>query len=51
MTDLSRPVLGALTPAFSFIAPLRVIYMPGMGWNPVVEAGVMINLKSLPPKK
>lgn len=40
-----------LTPAFSFIAPVRMLYMAGIGWNPVLEGGFEINLKNLPGKK
>jgi hypothetical protein len=37
-----------VTPAFSLMVPLRMLYINGIGWNPVVEAGVIINLKKLP---
>jgi hypothetical protein len=37
-----------LNPAFSFVVPLRMLYISGIGWNPVLEAGVVINLKNLP---
>ena len=41
-----------LTPALSLIAPLRMLYIGGVGWNPTVEAGIVINLKNLSgPKK
>jgi len=40
-----------LTPAFSFVAPLRMLYVGGIGWNPIAEAGVVINLKNLPKAK
>ena len=36
-----------LTPAFSLIAPLRMLYVSGIGWNPIVEAGIVVNLKNL----
>ena len=41
-------VLYQASPAFSFIAPIRMLYVSGVGWNPVLEAGVVINLKNLP---
>ena len=37
-----------VTPAFSFIVPVRMLYITGVGWNPIAEAGVVINLKKLP---
>jgi len=37
-----------LSPAFSLIIPLRMLYLSGIGWNPVLEAGIVINLKNLP---
>jgi len=37
-----------ITPAFSFLLPVRMLYVSGIGWNPVAEAGVIINLKNLP---
>jgi hypothetical protein len=40
-----------ITPAFSFIVPVRMLYMCGIGWNPIAEAGVVINLKSQTKKK
>jgi len=40
-----------ITPAFSFIVPVRMLYMSGIGWNPIVEAGIVINLKNLPKAK
>jgi hypothetical protein len=40
-----------ITPAFSFLLPVRMLYITGVGWNPVVEAGVVINLKNLPKAK
>jgi hypothetical protein len=40
-----------LNPAFSFVVPLRMLYISGIGWNPVLEAGVVINLKNLPKAK
>jgi hypothetical protein len=40
-----------ITPAFSFLLPVRMLYITGIGWNPVVEAGVVINLKNLPKAK
>ena len=40
-----------VTPAFSFIVPVRMLYMSGIGWNPIAEAGIVINLKNLPKVK
>lgn len=37
-----------ITPVFSFIVPLRMLYVTGIGWNPIAEAGILINLKNLP---
>jgi hypothetical protein len=37
-----------VTPVFSFIVPLRMLYVSGIGWNPIAEAGILINLKNLP---
>src|ERR1035441_5817794 len=36
---------------FAFAVPVRMLYEAGIGWNPVVEAGFIINLQKLPPKK
>ena len=40
-----------ITPVFSFIVPVRMLYIAGIGWNPIAEAGVLINLKNLPRAK
>ena len=40
-----------VTPVFSFIVPVRMLYISGIGWNPIAEAGVLINLKNLPKAK
>ena len=40
-----------LTPTFSLIVPLRMLYISGVGWNPIVEAGITVNLKSLAKAK
>jgi hypothetical protein len=40
-----------ITPAFSFIVPVRMLYITGVGWNPIAEAGIVINLKKLPKAK
>jgi len=40
-----------VTPVFSFIVPVRMLYIAGVGWNPIAEAGVLINLKNLPKAK
>lgn len=40
-----------LTPVFSAIAPVRMLYVSGVGWNPVFQAGVVINLQKIPKGK
>jgi len=40
-----------VTPVFSFIVPVRMLYISGVGWNPIAEAGILINLKNLPKAK
>jgi hypothetical protein len=40
-----------LSPAFSVIVPVRMLYISGIGWNPIAEAGIVINLKNLPKVK
>ncbi|HEX3743245.1 MAG TPA: hypothetical protein VHW09_04935 [Bryobacteraceae bacterium] len=40
-----------ITPVFSFIVPVRMLYVAGVGWNPIAEAGILINLKNLPKAK
>jgi hypothetical protein len=40
-----------LSSAFSAIVPVRMLYVSGIGWNPVLEAGIVINLKNLPKAK
>jgi hypothetical protein len=40
-----------ITPVFSFLLPVRMLYITGIGWNPIVEAGVIVNLKNLPKAK
>ena len=35
----------------SLIVPVRMLYISGIGWNPVAEAGVVINIKNLPKAK
>jgi hypothetical protein len=40
-----------ISPAFSFIVPVRMLYVTGIGWNPIAEAGVVVNLKNLPKAK
>ena len=40
-----------ITPVFSFILPVRMLYITGVGWNPIAQAGVLINLKNLPKAK
>jgi hypothetical protein len=40
-----------ITPTFSAIFPVRMLYVSGIGWNPIMEAGVVVNLGKLPAKK
>jgi hypothetical protein len=40
-----------ISPVFSFILPVRMLYISGIGWNPIAEAGILINLKNLPKAK
>ena len=40
-----------ISPAFSFVLPVRMLYVSGIGWNPIAEAGILINLKNLPKAK
>jgi hypothetical protein len=40
-----------INPTFSVIVPVRMLYVTGIGWNPIAEAGVVINLKKLPAAK
>jgi hypothetical protein len=40
-----------ISPVFSMIVPLRMLYVSGVGWNPIAEAGILINLKNLPKAK
>jgi hypothetical protein len=40
-----------ITPAVSLMVPLRMLYVTRIGWNPIAEAGVVINLKNLPKAK
>lgn len=40
-----------INPTFSFILPVRMLYISGIGFNPVLEMGLVINLKNLPAKK
>ena len=35
----------------SLIAPVRMLYVSGIGWNPVVELGAVINVSKLPKAK
>ena len=40
-----------ISPVFSFVVPVRMLYVSGIGWNPIAEAGVIVNLKNLPKAK
>ena len=44
-------VIYQISPVFSFIVPVRMLYVTGIGWNPIAEAGILINLKNLPKAK
>jgi hypothetical protein len=37
-----------ISKVFGFIVPVRMLYVSGIGWNPIAEAGIVINLKNLP---
>jgi hypothetical protein len=50
-TSITATAVYQLTPAFSAIVPVRMLYVSGIGWNPVLEAGIVINLKNLPKAK
>ena len=50
-TSFVATALYQINPTFSVIAPVRMLYVSGAGWNPVVEAGIVINLKNLPKGK
>jgi hypothetical protein len=50
-TSATATMIYQVSPLFSFAVPVRMLYESGIGWNPVVEAGVIINLQKLPPKK
>jgi hypothetical protein len=50
-SSLVATVIYQVTPVFSFIVPVRMLYVTGIGWNPIAEAGVLINLKNLPKAK
>jgi hypothetical protein len=40
-----------VSPIFGAVVPVRMLYVTGIGWNPIVEAGITINLKNLPKGK
>jgi len=44
-------VVYQITPVLSFILPVRMVYITNAGWSPILEAGVLINLKSVKAKK
>ena len=50
-TSFVATVMYQLNPTFSLIVPVRMLYVSGAGWNPVVEAGFTINLGTLPKAK
>lgn len=47
-TSATVTMLFQVSPAFSLIAPVRMLYVPNAGWNPVAEFGGLINLGKLP---
>ena len=50
-TSFVATVLYQVNPTISAIAPVRMLYVSGAGWNPVVELGFTVNLKNLPKAK
>jgi len=40
-----------ISKVFGFIVPVRMLYVSGIGWNPIAEVGIVINLKNLPKAK
>ena len=50
-TSFVATTLYQINPTFSLIVPVRMLYVSGAGWNPVVEAGIVVNLKNLPKVK
>ncbi|HUB77292.1 MAG TPA: hypothetical protein VMB03_00780 [Bryobacteraceae bacterium] len=50
-SSLVATAIYQITPVFSFILPVRMLYIDGIGWNPIAEAGVLINLRNLPKAK
>ena len=40
-----------VSPLFSLMFPVRMLYVKDCGWNPVVEAGFVVNLDKLKAKK
>jgi len=40
-----------VTPALSTMFAARMLYMTNIGWNPIGEAGVILNIKKLPKAK
>jgi hypothetical protein len=40
-----------VNPVISVITPLRMLRVADSGWNPVLESGIVINLKNLPKAK
>jgi hypothetical protein len=40
-----------ISPVVSFVVPVRMLYISGIGWNPIAEAGILISLKNLPKAK
>jgi len=50
-TSATATLVYQFSPLFSFAMPVRMLYESGIGWNPVIEAGFVINLQKLPAKK
>ena len=47
-TSVTTTTVVQLTPAISFVVPIRLLYIAPVGWNPIGEAGFLFNLKQLP---
>lgn len=50
-TSATATMVWRFSQPVSFILPIRMLYVQGAGWNPVVEAGFVINLSKLPKAK
>ena len=50
-SSITTTVVYQFKPAISFMVPIRLLYVDKQGWNPVFEAGVIVNLLKLPKPK